>query len=41
MLKKLGWKEGEGLGKEGAGIAEPVSFVPFCGIVSIIPIYML
>ena len=26
MLKKMGWKEGEGLGKDNAGIAEPVSF---------------
>ena len=25
MLKKLGWKEGQGLGKEGTGMAEPVS----------------
>ena len=25
MLKKLGWKEGRGLGKKGSGMAEPVS----------------
>jgi len=24
MLKKLGWREGEGLGREGGGIVEPV-----------------
>lgn len=25
MLEKMGWKEGEGLGREGAGRREPVS----------------
>jgi len=25
LLKSMGWKEGEGLGKEGAGRVEPVS----------------
>lgn len=27
MLSKMGWKEGEGLGKSSTGIAEPVSAV--------------
>jgi len=25
MLEKMGWKEGEGLGREGVGRREPVS----------------
>ena len=25
MLEKMGWKEGEGLGREGGGQKEPVS----------------
>ncbi len=26
MLSKMGWKEGESLGKDGTGLTEPVSF---------------
>ena len=28
MLEKMGWSEGEGLGREGAGRREPVSIEP-------------
>ena len=28
MLQKMGWTEGRGLGKEGAGIVEPVQAEP-------------
>ena len=27
MLEKMGWSEGEGLGREGAGRREPVSIM--------------
>ena len=29
MLEKMGWKEGEGLGREGAGRLEPVRIYEF------------
>lgn len=30
MLEKMGWKKGEGLGKDGGGMKDPVSVSGFC-----------
>lgn len=30
MLEKMGWKKGEGLGKDGSGMKDPVSVSGFC-----------
>ncbi|KAH1169437.1 hypothetical protein KIL84_014027 [Mauremys mutica] len=30
MLEKMGWKKGEGLGKDGGGMKNPVGFCDFC-----------
>jgi len=35
MLSKLGWKEGEGLGKERVGLLEPITVIPNEGTVGL------
>lgn len=35
MLEKMGWKRGEGLGKDGAGIKDPVILISPCFVYTV------